>query len=162
MYDISMTKPSVAVKIDRTSHGDARVALPEYQTAGASGMDVRSNLEQADREKGVTIAPGARFVVPTGLIMEIPAGYEIQVRPRSGLAAKSGITVINTPGTVDSDYRGEVGVILINLGSDPFIVLHGERIAQFVLAPVSRCEWVESAGMSGSKRGSGGFGSTGV
>lgn len=162
MYDISMTKPSVAVKISRTKASDANVALPAYETDGAAGMDVRANLALDHRDAGLPLAPGARAIVPTGLAVEIPAGYEIQVRPRSGLAVKSGITVINTPGTVDADYRGEVGVILINLGETPFVVLHGERIAQLVLAPVSRCEWVEADMLSDSNRGSGGFGSTGA
>ncbi len=162
MYDLNMTKPGVAVKICRTTQSDASVALPVYETDGAAGMDVRANLAANHRDAGMTLAPGARAIVPTGLSMEIPSGYEIQVRPRSGLAVKSGITVINTPGTVDADYRGEVGVILINLGETPFVVLHGERIAQFVLAPVSRCEWIESDVLSDSNRGSGGFGSTGA
>jgi len=145
----------------RTGAADAGIALPSYETQGAAGMDVRANLAEDDRASGLMIEPGARKIIPTGLMVEIPAGFEIQVRPRSGLAAKSGITVINSPGTIDSDYRGELGVILINLGNAPFAVVHGARIAQLVLAPVSRCDWVEPGELSRTPRAKGGFGSTG-
>jgi len=162
MYDLSMVKPSVTVNISRTRAADRTVALPSYESDGAAGMDVRANFPQGERDKTVSIQPGERQLIPTGLVMDIPVGYEIQVRPRSGLALKSGITLANSPGTVDSDYRGEIGVILINLSFDPFHVVHGDRIAQFILAPVTRCEWNEVEDHPGSIRGSGGFGSTGV
>lgn len=162
MYDLSMVKPSVTVNISRTRAADRTVALPSYESDGAAGMDVRANFPQGERDKTVSIQPGERQLIPTGLVMDIPIGFEIQVRPRSGLALKSGITLANSPGTVDSDYRGEIGVILINLSFDPFHVVHGDRIAQFVLAPVTRCEWNEVDDHPGSIRGSGGFGSTGV
>lgn len=162
MYDVSMQPPPVSVNISRTAESDQRVELPEYETAGAAGMDVRANLRSEDRAKGIMLEPGERVLVPTGLILSIPAGYEIQVRPRSGLAFKSGVTVANAPGTIDSDYRGELGVLLINLGKEPFLIGHGDRVAQLILAPVSRCEWYEVDKHAASPRGSGGFGSTGV
>ncbi|AEE16680.1 Deoxyuridine 5'-triphosphate nucleotidohydrolase [Treponema brennaborense DSM 12168] len=132
-------------------------ALPSYQTEGAAGADIRAYLERT-----VILAPGERALIPTGLCFEIPAGYEIQVRPRSGLAVKSGVTCLNTPGTIDSDYRGEVKVILINLGSEPFVIENGDRIAQLVAAPVVQAAFVPAAALSATERGSGGFGSTGV
>ena len=162
MYDISMQPPGIAVNISWTKEADKRVALPAYQTDGAAGMDVRSNLAEEHRTKGIMLAPGERMLVPTGLRIEIPQGYEMQVRPRSGLALKSGVTVANAPGTIDSDYRGELGVVLINLGQEPFLIGHGDRVAQLVLAPVSRCEWHEVDKHSASPRGAGGFGSTGI
>jgi dUTP pyrophosphatase len=131
--------------------------LPSYQSAGAAGADLRAHL--AD---DLVIAPGARAVVPTGLRLEIPEGYEGQVRPRSGLAAKAGVTVLNAPGTIDSDYRGEVGVILVNLGAEAFRVRPGDRIAQLVIAPVVRAGFVRAEEVGGTARGSGGFGSTGT
>lgn len=143
----------VGVQIKRLPHG-AGLPLPAYATAGAAGMDVVSAEE-------VTIAPGARHAVATGLAMAIPAGYEIQVRPRSGLALKHGITVPNTPGTIDSDYRGELKVILINLGDEPFAIQRGDRVAQLVLAPVVQAAWDEVAELDSTERGEGGFGSTG-
>ena len=111
--------------------------------------------------KSLTLKPMARVLVPTGLAMEIPQGYEMQIRPRSGLALKQGVTMVNAPGTIDSDYRGEIGVILINLGKDEFELRHGERIAQMVLAPVTRCAWIEVEELEETRRGAGGFGSTG-
>lgn len=162
MYDLSMVKPSVTVNISRSRSADRTVALPGYESDGAAGMDVRANFPQGERDKTVSIQPGERQLIPTGLIVDIPVGFEIQVRPRSGLALKSGITLANSPGTVDSDYRGEIGVILINLSFEPFHVVHGDRIAQFVLAPVTRCDWNEVEDHPGTIRGSGGFGSTGV
>lgn len=162
MYDVSMVKPPVSVNISRTRDADRTVPLPAYETDGAAGMDVRANFPQGDREKTLTIEPGERLLIPTGLVMDIPIGYEMQVRPRSGLALKSGITLANSPGTIDSDYRGEVGVILINLSLDAFHVVHGDRVAQFVFAPVTRCEWKEVEDHPATLRGSGGFGSTGV
>ena len=132
-------------------------SLPQYATPLSAGMDVRAANEQP-----IKIDPLQRAIVPTGLFLEIPAGYEVQVRPRSGLAAKKGITVLNAPGTIDADYRGEVCVILVNLSSEPFGVEKGERIAQLVLARHESIEWDECRSLSESERGDGGFGSTGV
>jgi dUTP pyrophosphatase len=132
-------------------------ALPDYQSVGAAGADLRAHLA-AD----LVIEAGARAVVPTGLRLEIPEGFEGQVRPRSGLAVKAGVTVLNAPGTIDSDYRGEVGVILVNLGTEPFTVRRGDRIAQLVIAPVVRAGFVRAEEVGGTARGSGGFGSTGT
>lgn len=143
----------VGVAIKRLAHG-AGLALPNYATDGAAGMDV---FAAEDCE----IAPGARHAVATGFALAIPEGFEIQVRPRSGLALKHGITVPNTPGTVDCDYRGEVKVILINHGSEPFAVARGDRIAQLVLAPVAQARWNEVEELDETARGAGGFGSTG-
>jgi dUTP pyrophosphatase len=131
--------------------------MPSYQSAGAAGADLRAHLA-AD----LVIDAGSRAVVPTGLRLEIPEGFEGQVRPRSGLAASAGVTVLNAPGTVDSDYRGEVGVILVNLGTAPFRVHDGDRIAQLVIAPVVRAGFVRAEEVGGTARGSGGFGSTGT
>ena len=128
--------------------------LPRYQTAGAAGLDLCADV-------GFELPPMGRKLVPTGLALEIPAGYEGQIRPRSGLAAKSGVTVLNAPGTIDSDYRGEVQVCLVNLSSEPFRAARGERIAQLVLAPVMRAELTEVESLAPSARGDGGFGSTG-
>ena len=163
MYDIDIEqRPPVTVNISRAAGADTSIELPKYETAGASGMDIRANLTEADRDGGMNLAPNARVLVPTGLKIAVPAGYEMQVRPRSGLALKSGVTVLNTPGTIDSDYRGEVGVILFNTSDTPFRIGHGDRIAQFVLTPVSQCAWHEVEEVASSDRGSGGFGSTGV
>ena len=131
-------------------------ALPHYETPLSAGMDVRADLSEA-----VTLAPLGRALIPTGLYVELPAGYEMQVRPRSGLAAKHGLTVLNSPGTIDADYRGEVKVILANLSDTPFTIEPGERIAQLVVARHERVEWVESEALSDTERGAGGFGSTG-
>lgn len=131
--------------------------LPRYATEFSAGMDVRAAVDAP-----VTLAPLGRAVIPTGLYLEIPAGYEVQVRPRSGLAAKKGITVLNAPGTIDADYRGEVGVILVNLSDQPFTVERGERVAQLVLAKFENAEWEETDSLEESARGEGGFGSTGV
>ncbi|MDR0628740.1 MAG: dUTP diphosphatase [Treponema sp.] len=133
------------------------IILPQYETPGAAGMDIRAFLEQ-----GVCISPLERVRIPTGLIFEIPSGYEAQVRPRSGLAWRHGITVVNAPGTIDSDYRGALEIMLINLGSEPFTIHNGDRIAQLVIAPVSRAILRETDSVSLSSRGTGGFGSTGV
>lgn len=146
--------PDVPVAVMRLPHGEG-LDLPVYATAGAAGMDVVS-------AEDVTLSPGTRHAVATGLAMAIPAGFEIQVRPRSGLALKHGITVPNTPGTIDSDYRGEVKVILANLGEDNFEVKRGDRIAQLVPAPVQRANFAEVATLDETARGAGGFGSTGV
>ncbi|ULJ71261.1 dUTP diphosphatase [Rhizobium gallicum] len=133
--------------------------LPSYETNGAAGMDLRAAV--ADNEP-MTLAPGKRALVPTGFIFEIPDGYEAQVRPRSGLAFKHGITCLNTPGTIDSDYRGEVKVLLVNLGDEPFEITRGMRIAQMVIAPVTQVRVAEITESSTTARGAGGFGSTGV
>ncbi|GMN02039.1 dUTP diphosphatase [Erythrobacter sp. MTPC3] len=147
------TAPGIPVKLKRLAHGEG-LSLPAYATGGAAGMDVVS-------AEDVTIAPGARHAVATGLSMAIPQGYEIQVRPRSGLAFKHGITVPNTPGTIDSDYRGELKVLLINHGTDAFVIARGDRVAQLVLAPVVHASWHEVDELDETMRGDGGFGSTG-
>lgn len=149
------------IQITFTEGADHAFALPSYETPGAAGADVRANLAAPDRDQGLELAPGARVLVPTGLRVEIPAGFEMQVRPRSGLALKHGVTLVNTPGTIDSDYRGPLGVILINLGQDSFVVSHGDRIAQLVIAPVVQGAFVQTKALSDTSRGSGGFGSTG-
>ena len=131
--------------------------LPEYQTSGSAGADLHAYLAEP-----VTLNPMERKLIPTGLCVELPAGYELQVRPRSGLALKYGITVLNTPGTVDSDYRGELCVLLINLGSEPFTVRHGDRIAQAVVAPVVQVSFVQTDALSKTGRGTDGYGSTGI
>jgi dUTP pyrophosphatase len=143
----------VAVRIKRLPHGEG-LALPAYATAGAAGMDVLA-------AEDVTLAPGGRHAVATGVSVAIPEGYEIQVRPRSGLALKHGISVPNTPGTIDSDYRGELKVILINHGDEAFAIARGDRIAQLVLAPVTQAQWQEVSELDQTERGAGGFGSTG-
>lgn len=131
--------------------------LPQYESDGAAGMDIRAFVEAGL----LIIKPMRRILVPSGLSMEIPHGYEMQIRPRSGLAIKHGVTMVNAPGTIDSDYRGEVGIILINLGENDFELRHGERIAQMVLAPVTRCAWIDVEDLEETRRGAGGFGSTG-
>lgn len=130
---------------------------PSYETAHSAGMDLRANLEEP-----VTMQSLERAIIPTGLFIEIPEGYEAQVRPRSGLAAKSGITVLNSPGTIDADYRGEVKVILVNLSANPFVINHGDRIAQMIIARHEKAEWVVSDKLNESERGKGGFGHTGL
>jgi dUTP pyrophosphatase len=146
------------VKIRRLPHAEG-LALPEYQTADAAGFDL---VAAVPAEVTIAIAPGARALIPTGLIFELPRKMEAQVRPRSGLAVKHGVTVLNSPGTIDADYRGEVAVLLINLGAEPFVVARGERIAQMVVAPVARVKLREAKKLSATTRGTGGFGSTGV
>ena len=141
------------IKIINKSNHD----LPHYETSASAGMDLRANLTEA-----VTLQPLGRAIIPTGLFIELPVGIEAQVRPRSGLAAKKGVTVLNAPGTIDADYRGEVGVILINLGSEDFVVENGERIAQMVIAKHERADWNLVDNLSNTARGEGGFGSTGV
>ena len=141
---------------------DEGLGLPSYETAGAAGADIRANLKPEDRETGFILDRMHRAIVPTGLRMEIPAGFEVQIRPRSGLALKQGITLPNTPGTIDSDYRGELKVILINLGAEDFIIRRGERIAQMVVAPVVQAQWQLVDSLDETARGAGGFGSTGV
>ena len=144
---------AIKVEVKRLAHGEG-LALPAYATSGSAGMDVVS-------AEDVTIAPGARHAVVTGLSVAIPQGFEIQVRPRSGLAFKHGITVPNTPGTIDSDYRGELKVLLINHGSEDFAIARGDRVAQLVLAPVVQAAWSEVDELDATQRGAGGFGSTG-
>jgi dUTP pyrophosphatase len=148
---------TVTVQVCPLPHFEG-LELPAYETSGSAGIDVRAAVAEGEP---MVLAPGARALVPTGLSVAIPEGYEIQVRPRSGLAAKHGVTCLNTPGTIDSDYRGELKVILINLGAEPFKVLRGERIAQLVLAPVTRLAWSEVDALDETARGAGGFGSTG-
>jgi len=138
--------------INKSSHG-----LPKYQTIGAAGMDICANLDSS-----ITLLPMERKIIPTGLFIEIPNGYEAQVRPRSGLAIKNGITCLNSPGTIDSDYRGEIGVILANLSTEKFIINSGDRIAQLVVAKHEKVEWVQVEELENSQRGEEGFGSSGV
>jgi dUTP pyrophosphatase len=145
------------VKIVRLPHGED-LPLPSYETPGAAGMDLRAAIAE---DQPAVLAPGERRLIPTGLSIAVPPGWEAQVRPRSGLALKHGVTCLNSPGTVDSDYRGEVGVILANLGAEPFTVRRGDRIAQLVIASHGRARWVESATLETTDRGAGGFGSTG-
>jgi dUTP pyrophosphatase len=145
----------VPVRIRRLAHA-AALPLPAYETEGAAGMDVRAAVSEP-----LTLPPGAIALVPTGLVLEVPEGHEMQVRPRSGLAARHGVTLPNSPATIDSDYRGEVRVILQNLGAEPVVVERGDRIAQFVLQRVPRVEWVEAEALTATARGAGGFGHTG-
>lgn len=142
----------IAIRIRNTSANE----LPEYATSGAAGMDLRAHLAEP-----VTLQPLERRLIPTGLFMEIPHGCEVQIRPRSGLAFKHGITVLNSPGTIDSDYRGEVGVLLVNLSQEPFVIESGERVAQMVVAQHGHVEWEAVNELSDTDRGAGGFGSTG-
>ena len=138
--------------INKSNH-----ALPHYETIASAGMDLRANIDEA-----ITLKPLDRTIVKTGLFIELPIGFEAQVRPRSGLAAKKGITVLNAPGTVDADFKGEIGVILVNLSNEDFTIENGERIAQLVIAKHERAEWIEVETLSETSRGKGGFGSTGV
>ena len=133
------------------------LALPSYESEYAAGMDIRAALEEP-----ITLKPGSRQLIPTGLRMALPMGYEAQIRPRSGLAYRNGITMLNTPGTIDADYRGEVKVLAVNLGEDPFVIEHGDRIAQMVIAPVIQAEVKSAESLPDTDRGEGGFGSTGV
>ncbi len=146
----------VPISIQRLPHG-ADLPLPTYQSAQAAGMDLAAAVESEQ-----VIEPGARAMIPTGLAIALPPGYEAQIRPRSGLAARAGITLVNTPGTIDADYRGEIKVILINHGDKPFSLIRGERIAQMVVAPVTRAAWREVDTLTETARGAGGFGSTGA
>lgn len=138
--------------INQSSHD-----LPHYETIASAGMDLRAHITES-----ITLKPLERTIVKTGLFLELPVGYEAQVRPRSGLAAKKGITVLNAPGTIDADYRGEIGVILVNLSNENFTIQNGERVAQMVIAKHERAEWIEVTELSETTRGEGGFGSTGV
>ncbi|SDW55469.1 dUTP diphosphatase [Roseicitreum antarcticum] len=152
---------SVTVLFCRESWADPQIALPAYETPGAAGADIRACLPDDLREAGMTFAPMQRAVVPTGLCVEIPPGFEMQIRPRSGLALKHGITLPNTPGTIDSDYRGPLGVALVNLGTAPYTIAHGDRIAQIIIAPVLQARFMLTDTLSATARGLGGFGSTG-
>jgi len=145
------------LRVVRLPHAEG-LPLPAYETAQAAGMDLRAAVPD---EAPLVLRPGARAMVPTGLAMALPDGFEAQVRPRSGLAAKHGVTCLNTPGTIDADYRGEVKVILINLGDEDFTIRRGERIAQMVIAPVVQGQWTEVESLADTARGAGGFGSTG-
>ena len=149
---------SVPVPVKRLPHAEG-LPLPRYETAGAAGLDL---LAAVAEDAPVTIPPHGRALIPTGLVIELPAGYEAQVRPRSGLALRHGVTVLNAPGTIDPDYRGEVQVLLVNLGSDPFVVSRGSRIAQMVVAPVTTAALAEVAEVGATDRAGAGFGSTGV
>lgn len=146
----------VTVRVRVLAHGEG-LTLPAYQTAQAAGLDLVAAVAE---EQPVTIAPGKRTLIPTGLSIELPPGFEAQVRPRSGLALKHGVTCLNSPGTIDADYRGEVGIILANLGDEPFVVNRGDRVAQLVVAPVTQAVLKPVAALTGTKRGAGGFGST--
>jgi dUTP pyrophosphatase len=149
------------IRVLREDWADRSIPLPSYATEGAAGADIRANLPEAERAQGFVLAPMARRIVPTGLRVEIPGGFEVQIRPRSGLALKHGISLPNTPGTIDSDYRGPLGVLLINLGDEPFVIGHGERIAQMIVAPVVQARFDEVRYLSDTERGARGFGSTG-
>jgi dUTP pyrophosphatase len=146
----------IPILVNRLPHAEG-LSLPAYATAGAAGMDLLAAVAGP-----VTVGPGERKLIPTGLTVALPPGYELQVRPRSGLALRHGITLPNAPGTIDEDYRGEIGVILLNTGTEPFVVERGSRIAQAVLAPVSRAEWQEVGSLDATARAAGGFGSTGT
>ena len=150
-----MSDQPLAVAIHRLPHG-ADLPLPAYATEGSAGLDIVAAITEE-----ITLAPGERRLVPAGIAIALPAGYEAQLRPRSGLAARHGVTLVNSPGTIDADYRGEIQAILINLGASPFRLRRGDRMAQLVVAPVTRVRWQESSGLAGTARGAGGFGSTG-
>ena len=149
------------VRVIREDWADKNVPLPDYETAGSAGADLRANLPPDQRSSGVTIAPLARVIVPTGLRVAIPDGFEMQIRPRSGLALKHGLSLPNTPGTIDSDYRGPLGVLLTLIGTEPYTVHHGDRIAQAIIAPVVQSVFEPAAELDETERGTGGFGSTG-
>jgi dUTP pyrophosphatase len=158
MSSISPENLGPVLNLKRLPHG-AGLDVPAYETAGAAGMDLRAAVGD---EEPMVLVPGARALVPTGFVMEIPPGFEAQIRPRSGLAFKNGVTCLNTPGTIDSDYRGEVKVLLVNLGQEDFVITRGMRIAQMVIAPVTQVRVAEVTETSDTARGAGGFGSTGV
>lgn len=153
----------VDIQIKCLEHFDSTLPLPSYETQGAAGADIRASLEKNAREDGLIIEPGSRVLIPTGLSMEIPPGYEVQVRPRSGLSFKTPLLVVNSPGTIDSDYRGEVKIIIGNFGTERYVIEHGERVAQLVVAPVTQGAFVATDDdLSSTERGAGGFGSTGT
>lgn len=147
---------AVTIKVERMPSAEG-LPLPQYETEAAAGMDLRAALDEP-----LVLGPGERCAVPTGLKIALPPGYEAQVRARSGLALKHGIALVNAPGTIDADYRGEIRVILINLGQEPFTITRGDRIAQMIVAPVTRAEWEPVVSVDETSRGAGGFGSTGV
>ncbi len=149
---------TVSIRLTRLPHSQG-LPLPAYETPGSAGMDLRAAVAE---DQPLTLPPGGRALVPTGLTIALPTDHEAQVRPRSGLALKFGITCLNSPGTIDADYRGEIGVILANLGAEPFVVRRGDRIAQLVIAPVTRGIFEEVASLDETARGAGGFGSTGA
>jgi len=151
----------VTVEIRPLAHFDRALPLPAYATPGAAGLDLRACLAPHERAEGVPLPSLGRFLAPTGLALAIPQGFEGQVRPRSGLAARDGVTVLNSPGTIDSDFRGEIGVLLVNLGAATVRVTHGARIAQLVIAPVARARLEDAEALADTPRGAGGFGSTG-
>lgn len=150
---------TVEITLQWEEGADRGLGLPKYETAGAAGADLRANLVE---KQSIEMPPGRRALIPTGLRMAIPAGYEVQIRPRSGLALKHGMTLVNAPGTIDSDYRGAVGVIMINLGQEYFTVTHGMRIAQMIVAPVVQASFRKVPLLDATMRGKGGFGSTGL
>jgi dUTP pyrophosphatase len=152
---------NVVVRVLREDWADPAVPLPAYATPGAAGADLRANFPEAERAAGLTLAPLERRVVPTGLRVEVPPGHEMQIRPRSGLALKYGLSLPNTPGTIDSDYRGPLGVLLVNLGTAPAHIAHGDRIAQAIVAPVVQARFAVVEALGATERGEGGFGSTG-
>jgi dUTP pyrophosphatase len=154
-----MTAP--VLRILWEDDADRTLPLPSYETAGAAGADIRANLPADGRAGGVVLQPMQRRIVPTGIRVEIPPGFEAQIRPRSGLALKHGITLPNTPGTIDSDYRGPLGVLLVNLGAEPYVIHHGDRIAQMIVAPVVQVRFEVVGTLPETPRGAGGFGSTG-
>lgn len=149
----------IEVKLKTLDHFDPGFELPFYATEGAAGADIRASIPE---KKSITIRPGERVLIPTGLAMEIPLGYEVQVRPRSGLSLKSPLMIVNAPGTIDCDYRGEVNIIVGNFGKEDYVVEHGLRIAQLVLCPVTQAKYVTASTLGETQRGAGGFGSTGT
>jgi dUTP pyrophosphatase len=148
----------MTVAVQRLPHAEG-LPLPAYETAQAAGMDLRAAVPESEP---ITLAPGQRAAIPTGLAIALPPGFEAQVRPRSGLAFKFGLSMVNSPGTIDADYRGEIKVLLINHGQEPFVVHRGERIAQLVIAPVIQAAWQEVSSLDETERGAGGFGHTGI
>lgn len=156
---MSVVAQPVEVKIKTLDHYDPGFELPFYATVGAAGADIRASLPE---KKSIVIRPGERVLIPTGLAMEIPLGYEVQVRPRSGLSLKSPLMIVNAPGTIDCDYRGEVNIIVGNFGKEDYVVEHGLRIAQLVLCPVTQAKYVRTSTLGVTERGAGGFGSTGI
>ncbi len=159
---MSAAEMAPEIPVTQLDHFDPALPLPAYESAGAAGMDLRASLHADDRAEGIKLPSRGRVLVPTGLAMAIPPGFEGQIRPRSGLAARHGITQLNSPGTVDSDYRGEIMVLMTNLGAETFVIRHGERIAQMVIAPVVQAAMVRVEALPDSERGAGGFGSTGA
>ena len=149
------------IKVLREDWADPEVALPNYETRGAAGADIRANLPPEIRAAGLVLAPMGRAIVPTGLRVAIPEGFEMQIRPRSGLAFKHGLGMPNGPGTIDSDYRGPLGVLMINFGAEAYTIRHGERVAQAIIAPVVQARYEAAADLGETARGAGGFGSTG-